>query len=69
MPVIIPREFITQWLTDDPRTEHIKDLLAPFPASEMIGHTVSHDVNSVKVDDEHLVQPVDSFLGVNLRLF
>ena len=69
MPVIIGPESIHQWLADEPRTDHLKDLLAPFPASEMISHTVSHDVNDVKVDDEHLVEPADSFLGVNLRLF
>jgi hypothetical protein len=35
----------------------------------MISHTVSHDVNDVKIDDERLVQPAEAFLGVNLRLF
>ena len=68
MPVIISPESYDLWLTDDPRFP-LKDLLAPFPASEMISHTVSHDVNDVKVDDDHLVQPVDSTIGVNLRLF
>jgi len=68
MPVIISPESYDLWFTDDPRSP-LKDLLAPFPASEMISHTVSHDVNNVKVDDDHLVQPVDSTVGVNLRLF
>jgi len=30
---------------------------------------VSRDVNDVKVDDEHLVEPADGDIGVNLRLF
>ena len=68
MPVIISPESYDLWLADDPRFP-FKDLLAPFPASEMISHTVSHDVNDVKVDDPHLVDRVDSFVGVNLRLF
>ena len=68
MPVIISPESYDLWLTDDPRSP-LKDLLAPFPASEMISHTVTHDVNNVKVDDDHLIQPVDSTIGVNLRLF
>jgi putative SOS response-associated peptidase YedK len=68
MPVIISPESYDLWLTDDPRFP-LKDLLTPFPASEMISHTVSHDVNDVKVDDDHLVEPVDSTIGVNLRLF
>ena len=68
MPVIIIPEFYDLWLADDPRA-FVKDLLKPFPASEMIGHTVSHDVNDVKVDHEHLVDPVDASIGVNLRLF
>ena len=68
MPVIISPEAYDLWLADDPRVP-VKDLLAPFPASEMISHTVSHDVNDVKVDDAHLVDPVDGSIGVNLRLF
>jgi putative SOS response-associated peptidase YedK len=69
MPVIIGPESYDLWLTDDPRVAHLKDLLAPFPASEMMSHAVSRDVNNVKVDDEHLVQPIDTEIGVNLRLF
>ena len=66
--MIISPESYDRWLADDPRAP-VKDLLTPFPASEMISHTVSHDVNDVKIDDAHLVDPVDSSVGVNLRLF
>ena len=69
MPVIVCPEFHAQWLSEDPRTSHLKDLLTPYPADAMMSHTVSHDVNNVKIDEEHLVQPADAFLGVNLRLF
>ena len=68
MPVILNPESYDHWLTDDPRFP-LTDLLAPFPASEMISHTVSHNVNDVKVDEDHLIEPVDSTIGVNLRLF
>jgi hypothetical protein len=47
----------------------MKDLLVPFPAGDMISHAVSRDVNDTKQDDEHLLQPVDPTIGVNLRLF
>lgn len=69
MPVIIGPESYDEWLSDDPRTEHLKDLLTPFPAAQMISHPVGRDVNDTKIDDEHLVQPVDAAVGVNYRLF
>ena len=68
MPVILSPESYDRWLADDPRFP-LKDLLTPFRSSEMTSHTVSHDVNDVKVDDDHLIEPVDSTIGVNLRLF
>jgi putative SOS response-associated peptidase YedK len=67
MPVIVPSESYDFWLTG--RAPDVKDLLGPFPASEMISYTVSRDVNDTKVDDAHLVQPSDGDPGVNLRLF
>ena len=67
MPVIVRSESYDFWLTG--RAPDVKDLLIPFPASEMTSHTVSHDVNDPKVDDAHLVQPADTTVGVNLRLF
>lgn len=69
MPVILAPEFYDRWLADDPRSEHLKDLLTPYSAAEMTSHTVSRDVNDPKIDDEHLVQQVDEEVGVNLRLF
>ena len=69
MPVIVGPESYDQWLSDDPRFEHLKDLLTPYPAAQMISHPVGRDVNNTKIDDEHLVQPVDAAVGVNFRLF
>jgi putative SOS response-associated peptidase YedK len=67
MPVILEPESYDLWLTG--RTADVKSLLTPYPASAMTSHTVSRDVNDVKIDDEHLVQPTDGDVGVNLRLF
>jgi putative SOS response-associated peptidase YedK len=67
MPVIIGSESYDFWLTG--RAPDVKDLLTPFPASKMISYPVSRDVNDTKADDEHLVQPVDAVVGVNLKLF
>jgi putative SOS response-associated peptidase YedK len=67
MPVILGSESYDLWLTG--RAPDVKSLLMPFPASEMLSHRVSRDVNDTKIDDEHLVQPFDADIGVNLRLF
>ncbi len=67
MPVILDSGSYDLWLTG--RLPNVKPLLQPFPASEMMSHTVSRDVNDVKLDDPHLVQPADGDVGVNLRLF
>jgi putative SOS response-associated peptidase YedK len=67
MPVILDSESHELWLTG--RTPDVKSLLNPYPASEMMSHAVSRDVNGTTIDDERLVQPVDPTIGVNLRLF
>src|SRR5690349_12578782 len=67
MPVILEPESYDLWLTG--RTPDVKNVLTPFPASAMTSHTVSRDVNDTKIDDEHLVQPSDGDVGVNLPLF
>jgi putative SOS response-associated peptidase YedK len=69
MPVILPPETHALWLNEESRSLDLKDLLMPFPASEMTSHAVSRDVNDTKTDDEHLLQEVDPTIGLNLRLF
>jgi putative SOS response-associated peptidase YedK len=69
MPVIIGRESYDLWLNEDVRTAHLNDLLVPFPASEMISHAVSYDVNDPKIDNEGLLREVEPNIGVTLRLF
>jgi putative SOS response-associated peptidase YedK len=69
MPVIMPPESQDLWLNGDSRAADLKEILIPFPASEMTSHAVSRDVNDTKSDGEHLLQPVDPTIGLNLRLF
>jgi len=69
MPVILPPELYDFWLNEDSREPELKDILMPFPASEMISHAVSYEVNDVKNEGEHLLRQVEPNIGVNLRLF
>ena len=69
MPVILPPESHDLWLREDSRSADLKEILMPFPASEMTSHAVSRDVNDTKSDGKQLLQPVDPTIGVNLRLF
>jgi len=69
MPVILPSELHDLWLNEDSRTPELKDLLLPFPASEMTSHAVGYEVNDAKSEGEHLLRPVTPNIGVNLKLF
>lgn len=69
MPVILRPESHDAWLSDEFNPMKLHSLLVPFPADEMTSHAVSYDVNHTKVDDEHLVLPVEPNVGVTLSLF
>ncbi len=69
MPVILRSQSYDAWLNGDSKPANLINLLAPFPASEMRSHAVSYDVNSPKMDDEHLLRPVEPNLGVTPSLF
>jgi len=69
MPVILPPELYDFWLNEDSREPELKEILMPFPASEMTSHAVSYDVNDVKNEGEHLLRQVEPNIGVNLKLF
>ena len=53
MPAILRPADYRRWLSDEPDP---RDLLAPFPAEEMIAWPVSTRVNSVRNDDRDLVE-------------
>ena len=69
MPVMLPPQLYDFWLNEDSREPELKEILMPFPASEMISHAVSYDVNDVKNEGEHLLRRVEPNIGVNLKLF
>ncbi len=59
MPVILPREAEGDWLDPAITEPHeLLPLLAPYPAGRMERVAVSKAVNSSRVDDPSLVQPV-----------
>jgi len=53
MPAIIGVDDFARWLGDDPNPA---DLLAPYPADEMVAWPVSTRVNSPRNDDEELLK-------------
>ena len=59
MPVILPQEAYTRWLTPSelPPTA-LNDLLVPYPADEMEAFPVSRTVNSPSNDSPACIQPV-----------
>lgn len=69
MPVILHPESYDAWLGGDSKVVDLRNLLLPYPASEMKSHPVSNDVNQPKVDHPHLVRRVEEILGENLSLF
>jgi putative SOS response-associated peptidase YedK len=61
MPVILLQQHYDAWL--DPANqdvEHLRDLLRPYPASEMAAHPVSTFVNSPHNDGPECVRPVEA---------
>ncbi len=69
MPVILRSEDQDMWLRGSAKLKDLKNLLVPFSANEMKSHPVSSDVNRPRIDDEHLVRPVEPNLGVTPSLF
>ena len=69
MPVILHPELHDTWL--DPRTgsAELKELLSPFPASEMKSHPVGSGVNHPENDSAELVVRVDAEAGTTPSLF
>jgi putative SOS response-associated peptidase YedK len=59
MPVILHPETYDQWLDDDVRAvESLKELLGPYPASQMTAYPVSAQVNSPRSQGEDLIARV-----------
>ena len=69
MPVILRSQSYDAWLEGNYDHAKLRNLLAPFPATEMMSHAVSYDVNHPKIDDEHLIKPVEPNLRMTPSLF
>lgn len=69
MPVILAPELYELWLNENSREPELKEILTPFPASEMTSYAVSYEVNNANSEGEHLLLPVEPNIGVNLKLF
>jgi putative SOS response-associated peptidase YedK len=69
MPVILSRQDEERWLGADPLfPEDLKTILAPYPVGRMECVPVSDLANNPAVDDERVIQPVDSFPGPQTHL-
>jgi putative SOS response-associated peptidase YedK len=55
MPMIVAPADYARWL--DPANGDVADLIAPYPSAEMAYYPVSTRVNSVRHDDEKLIEP------------
>jgi putative SOS response-associated peptidase YedK len=61
MPVILSREDESEWLDRETEDGHaVAHLLQPYPAELMTAHAVSTEVNNVRNNDPHLIEPVDA---------
>jgi putative SOS response-associated peptidase YedK len=69
MPVILSRQNEECWLDTDPVSpDDLKKILVAYPAGCMESIPVSDLVNNPAVDDERLVQPLDSHTGTQTTL-
>lgn len=59
MPVILTAEGQEKWLHRDTASEELKELLTPFPASEMKSFPVHSRVGNAQINEAHLIEPVD----------
>jgi putative SOS response-associated peptidase YedK len=69
MPCILDPGSYDDWLNGDASLTEMRNLLVPYPSSEMKGHPVGSDVNQARVDHPDLVTRVEPTLGENLTLF
>jgi len=68
MPVILPDDVQDTWLRSNAKPSELKDLLIPFPDSEMQGFPVGSEVNGAAVDEPGLVEPIERDQGVRASM-
>jgi putative SOS response-associated peptidase YedK len=64
MPVMLDDESWNEWLQNNARTEHLRELLVPFPSSRMKGYTVDQAVNDAKEDEATMVEKAEPGSGM-----
>jgi putative SOS response-associated peptidase YedK len=61
MPSILSREHEDLWLSKTSlNAMDLKEILAPYPAENLLMYPVSPRVNTPDTDDERVIQPMDS---------
>ena len=58
MPVIIPRSQYAAWLSPATTPEERRAMLVPFPAEAMTAYAISTRVNSPRIDDVQIIEPL-----------
>ena len=59
MPVVLKTDTWPQWLGEAAaEPKHLKALLTPYPAEEMVAWPVSPRVGNVRNNDSSLIEPV-----------
>ena len=59
MPVILSREAEELWLHEYTEPAQLREVLVPYPASEMQSFPVSSQVNYAQIDEAAMVEPVE----------
>jgi putative SOS response-associated peptidase YedK len=59
MPVIIPRDRYSDWLSPQTSAEERRELLAPFPAEKMAANPISPRVNNARNDDPAILDAAE----------
>jgi putative SOS response-associated peptidase YedK len=69
MPVILPEDKYELWLDEKVSPAELKKLLEPFSSEQMSKIPVSRQVNYTDVDNEELIERVDTEIGTTPSLF
>ena len=60
MPVILPKEAESEWIDHQAGDGHaVEHLLRSFPSDQMTAYPVSIDVNNVRNNNSHLIEPIE----------
>lgn len=66
MPVIVPRQEHSRWLSGETNAAALSEMLKPYPAEEMVAFEVSARVNSVRNDVPACIAPINQMEPLEL---